>query len=223
MWFLKQLLMAWIRYRVDACEFDIAVITNITHEHLDYHGNYEGYLNAKFKLIDALVDTSEKENGNPRFAILNRDDISYSKINDRLIEARYHTINTFNYGLSDDAQINAENISSASGELDFDVKIFGQSFRVNSPLIGTFNVYNILAAISAAAIGLKLDIDCVIEWNPIDGECPWSNGTDQFWAGFHCDRGLCAYPKCIEGSSANRKAADFRAIDSCFWFSRITG
>ena len=94
MWFWKQLLMVWTRYRVDACEFDIAVITNITHEHLDYHGNYEGYLNAKFKLIDALVDTFKKENGNPRFAILNRDDISYSKINDRLNDARYHSINT---------------------------------------------------------------------------------------------------------------------------------
>ena len=150
------------QFRVDACEFDIAVITNITHEHLDYHGNYEGYLNAKFKLIDALVNTCEKENGNPRLAILNRDDISYSIINDRLADARYYSINTFNYGLSDDAQICPENISSSPGELNFDLKIFGQSFRINSPLIGSFNIYNILAAISAAAIGLKLEIDCVI-------------------------------------------------------------
>ena len=80
------------QFRVDACEFDIAVITNITHEHLDYHGNYEGYLNAKFKLIDMLRDTFEKANGNPRLAILNRDDISYLKITDRLDEARYQPI-----------------------------------------------------------------------------------------------------------------------------------
>ena len=138
------------QYRVDACEFDIAVITNITHEHLDYHGNYEGYLNAKFKLIDMLVNTREKENGNLRLAILNRDDISYSKITSKLDDERYHSIDTFSYGLSDDAQINPENIASTPGELDFDVKIFGQSYRVHSPLIGNFNVYNILAAISAA-------------------------------------------------------------------------
>ena len=150
------------QFRVDACEFDIAVITNITHEHLDYHGNYEGYLNAKFKLIDMLADTREKENGNPRLAILNRDDISYLKITGRLDDERYHSINTFAYGLSDDAQINPENIASTPGELNFDLKIFGQPYRVRSPLIGTFNIYNILAAISAAVIGLKLDIDCVM-------------------------------------------------------------
>ena len=143
------------QFRVDACEFDIAVITNITHEHLDYHGNYEGYLNAKFKLIDMLVDTSEKENGNPRLAIFNRDDISYSKINDRLDDKRYHSINKFTYGLTDDALIHAENITSSSGELNFDVKIFGQPSRVNSSLIGIFNVYNILAAISACCYWIE--------------------------------------------------------------------
>ena len=77
-----------------------------------------------------------------------------------------HVINPFKkftYGLSGDALIHAENISSTPGELNFDVEIFGQSYRVNSPLIGTFNVYNILAAISTAAIGLKLDIDCVMD------------------------------------------------------------
>jgi len=150
------------QFRVDACEFDIAVITNITHEHLDYHGNYEGYLNAKFKLIDMLVDTREKTNGNPRLAILNRDDISYSMIMDRLDDERYHFIDTFSYGFSDEAQINPENIESSPGESNFDIKVFGQPYRVRSPLIGTFNIYNILAAISAVTIGLKLDMDCAL-------------------------------------------------------------
>src|SRR4030042_6974032 len=45
------------QFRVDACEFDIAVITNITHEHLDYHGNYERYFMAKFKLLEELAHT----------------------------------------------------------------------------------------------------------------------------------------------------------------------
>ena len=176
------------QFRVDACEFDIAVITNITHEHLDYHGNYEGYLNAKFKLIDMLVDTREKENGNPRVAILNRDDISYSKINDRLTNDRYHSINAITYGLSDNALISAENISSAPGELNFDVKIFGHSFRVRSPLIGTFNIYNILAAISAASIGLKLDIDCVLSGIRSMASVPGRMEQINFGSGFHRDR-----------------------------------
>ena len=150
------------QFRVDACEFDIAVITNITHEHLDYHGNYEGYLKAKFKLIEELVNTNEKENGNPRFAVLNRDDFSFSKIRERLYDPRFSSIKTFNYGLSEDALIRAENIKSESGELNFDLKVFGRPYRIRSPLIGNFNVYNILAAISATAIGLRLDIDCVL-------------------------------------------------------------
>lgn len=150
------------QFRVDACEFDIAVITNITHEHLDYHGNYENYFDAKFKLIDELVNTSLKDVGNPMFAVFNRDDISFQKIQEQLDNPRYGSITAINYGLSDKALINAQNINAQRGELNFDVKILGQTHHIISPLIGTFNISNILAAISATAIGLKLDINCVI-------------------------------------------------------------
>lgn len=149
------------QFRVEACEFDIAVITNITHEHLDYHGNYEGYFNAKFILIDELVKTSKKEFGNPRFAVLNRDDISFQKLRERLDNSSYDRINAFNYGLAGEALINAENINTQHDGVNFDVKMFGQPYRITSPLIGNFNIYNILAAISATAVGLKLDINCV--------------------------------------------------------------
>jgi len=63
--------------RATGCEFDIGVVTNITHEHLDYHGSYEEYRAAKGKLFTALADTREKKRGNPRLAVLNRDDSSY--------------------------------------------------------------------------------------------------------------------------------------------------
>ncbi len=151
------------QFRVDACEFDVAVITNITHEHLDYHGDYEGYLNAKFKLFDMLIGTQEKIRGNPRLAIFNRDDISYLQIKDRLNDASYHSISKFTYGLSDDVQIQANNILYTPEGLDFNIDIFGKSYRVTSPLIGNFNIYNILAAISATAVALQLKIDCVLE------------------------------------------------------------
>ena len=77
------------QFRVDACEFDIAVMTNITHEHLDYHGNYESYLNAKFKLIEELVNTQKKDFGNPRLAVINHDDISYPIIQQKLENPQY--------------------------------------------------------------------------------------------------------------------------------------
>jgi UDP-N-acetylmuramoyl-L-alanyl-D-glutamate--2,6-diaminopimelate ligase len=47
----------WAQYRVDACEFDIGVITNITHEHLDQHGSYENYRAAKARLFQSLEKT----------------------------------------------------------------------------------------------------------------------------------------------------------------------
>ncbi len=64
------------QHRVTGCEFDIAVVTNITHEHLDFHGTYEGYRHAKGMLFRMLDDTTVKPRGNPRLAILNKDDSS---------------------------------------------------------------------------------------------------------------------------------------------------
>lgn len=151
------------QFRVDACEFDIAVVTNITHEHLDYHGNYDGYFDAKFKLIDELTKTAEKKNGIQRSVIFNRDDNSFQRIQERLKREPYHHLSTINYGLSDETSISAQNIETQPGKLSFDLKLFGQSYRVVSPLTGTYNAHNILAAISATVLGLNLNIDCALD------------------------------------------------------------
>ncbi len=63
--------------RVAACDFDMAVVTNITHEHLDYHGDYEAYRQAKGLLFSGLAQTPLKPGNPPRGAVLNRDDSSY--------------------------------------------------------------------------------------------------------------------------------------------------
>ncbi|HBA92766.1 MAG TPA: UDP-N-acetylmuramoyl-L-alanyl-D-glutamate--2,6-diaminopimelate ligase, partial [Anaerolineaceae bacterium] len=68
--------------RVTACEFDIGVVTNITHEHLDYHGSYAAYRAAKARLFQHLLETVEKPQGNPRLAVLNYDDQSFDFLND---------------------------------------------------------------------------------------------------------------------------------------------
>ncbi len=59
--------------RVAACDFDIGVITNITHEHLDYHGDFENYRTAKARLFTSLGETPVKAFQPPRAAILNKD------------------------------------------------------------------------------------------------------------------------------------------------------
>lgn len=72
------------QHRVTGCAFDVAVITNITHEHLDFHGSYEAYREAKALLFRALMSqppaSSEKPGfpGLPKTAVLNRDDSSFA-------------------------------------------------------------------------------------------------------------------------------------------------
>ena len=68
------------QHRVTACDFDIGVVTNITHEHIDYHGGYNHYLNAKASLLTGLIDTKKKKRGNFRMTVVNRDDQSFENI-----------------------------------------------------------------------------------------------------------------------------------------------
>ncbi|MCJ7707972.1 MAG: Mur ligase family protein, partial [Anaerolineales bacterium] len=62
--------------RVAACDFDIAAVTNVTHEHLDYHGSYQAYLEAKGLLFTGLAQSAPKPGGPARVAVLNGDDAS---------------------------------------------------------------------------------------------------------------------------------------------------
>ncbi len=91
----------WAQFRVDACEFDIGVVTNITHEHLDQHGSYENYRAAKARLFSSLEKTLPKKNGNPRLGIINRDDSSYDFL-DKFIK-----VNKLSYGLGKGSDLRA--------------------------------------------------------------------------------------------------------------------
>ena len=62
----------WAQHRVDACEFDVGVVTNITHEHLDQHGSYENYRAAKARLFQALALTLPKPQGKSDLSIQKR-------------------------------------------------------------------------------------------------------------------------------------------------------
>jgi UDP-N-acetylmuramoyl-L-alanyl-D-glutamate--2,6-diaminopimelate ligase len=87
----------WAQFRVDACEFDIGVVTNITHEHMDEHGSYENYRAAKARLFESLEKTSEKPQGNPRLGVINRDDLkSFDFLN------RFIRVKKLNYGLGEE-------------------------------------------------------------------------------------------------------------------------
>lgn len=136
------------QYRVDASEFDVAVVTNITHEHLDYHGSYESYRSAKARLVMSLDSTSTKSQGNPRVAVLNRDDASFEYL------SLVSTGSILTYGFHPQAEIRPQAIQYEIEGLSFEVIGRDLKFPCKCPLIGAFNISNYLAAITATVYAL---------------------------------------------------------------------
>ncbi len=90
--------------RVRGCAFDIGVVTNITHEHLDFHGTIENYRRAKARLFEMLDPSRDKGLGIKPIAILNRDDVSYE------ILKPYCSVPMLDYGLDKSAAIRAADV-----------------------------------------------------------------------------------------------------------------
>jgi len=136
--------------RVIGCEFDIGVVTNITHEHLDFHGSYAQYLIAKARLFEMLLETGEKKSGNIRLAVINKDDISYPVLSNR-IKTKLLT-----YAVNSTADIWAEDIRYPKQGIDF--VACSKDFRVDvhCNISGEFNVANSLAALAVCIFGLKI-------------------------------------------------------------------
>ena len=141
----------WAQHRVDACEFDIGVVTNITHEHLDEHGSYENYRAAKARLFSSLEWTGEKLHGNPRLGVINRDDGSYEFLND------FIKVDKGTYGMGENADVHAFDVmySPQGMEITAEINKFRVAIKVN--LLGEYNISNCLAALSAAVVGLGID------------------------------------------------------------------
>ena len=150
------------QHRVDAIDFDLAVVTNVTHEHLDYHGDYENYIAAKSRLIRGLsLGHIKNRNGGsskkhvPKTAILNADDESFSSLS-AVAPSRSVT-----YGLDERANVFAKEINYHRGGTDFtlcfprndgDLSNRLVEIQIASTLIGPFNIYNILAAAATAHV-----------------------------------------------------------------------
>ncbi len=140
------------QHRVTGCEFDIGVVTNITHEHLDFHGTYEAYRAAKGRLFTSLAETHPKTQGNPRLAVLNLDDRSYEYLQNLTI------VRQVGYSLVRQGEgVWAEDIHHDLSGLHFTACGPGFRFAVACPLVGDFNVSNCLAAIAATVVGLGVD------------------------------------------------------------------
>jgi UDP-N-acetylmuramoyl-L-alanyl-D-glutamate--2,6-diaminopimelate ligase len=144
--------------RVGAIDFDLAVVTNITHEHLDYHGDYESYFAAKEKLFRRL-GIGDRGSGTcgTKTAVLNADDGSYKRL------ARIAVERWLVYGLDGDADVSAEEIRYGPGKTEFNLLLPGAAPEpVSARLVGRFNVYNMLAA-AAAAYGLGIEPQKIVQ------------------------------------------------------------
>ncbi|WJV28995.1 UDP-N-acetylmuramoyl-L-alanyl-D-glutamate--2,6-diaminopimelate ligase [Rossellomorea sp. AcN35-11] len=136
--------------RVQGCDYDIAVFTNLTQDHLDYHKSMDDYRNAKGLLFSQLGNTYFKKT--PKYAIINKDDAAA----DYFIGVT--AAHVFTYGLSPSADFYARDIVLKATETSFTlVSPFGER-EMQFKLAGQFNVYNALAAIAtASAAGISIE------------------------------------------------------------------
>jgi UDP-N-acetylmuramoyl-L-alanyl-D-glutamate--2,6-diaminopimelate ligase len=143
--------------RVAACEFDLGVLTNVTHEHLDFHGSYDAYLAAKASLLAGLAASAPKPISVERRAILNRDDSSFEAM------LRYASTPVVSYGERAGADVRAERPASSRTGLQFDLVGPGYRTVLRTPLLGAYNLSNALAAAATAVEGLHLPLDGVVQ------------------------------------------------------------
>ncbi len=141
--------------RVAGCDFDVAAVTNITHEHLNAHGSLEAYQQAKASLFEGLTRSSRKP-GVPKVAVLNRDDDSFRYLSP--IPADHKVT----YSLSGPADVTARDVRFAPDRTTFTLHAPAGEVNIETPLVGAFNVSNILAA-AAGGVALNLPLAAIAE------------------------------------------------------------
>ncbi|HVB87646.1 MAG TPA: UDP-N-acetylmuramoyl-L-alanyl-D-glutamate--2,6-diaminopimelate ligase [Candidatus Dormibacteraeota bacterium] len=130
--------------RLWGCHFSVAIFTNLTRDHLDYHQTFESYFAAKRRLFEGTGS------GAPDVAVINADD-SYGE------QLKGLARSTLTYGLKGSADLAAKKLSLSAAGLEFTAHTPAGDLSVRSRLVGRMNAYNILAAIGAG-IGLGLPL-----------------------------------------------------------------
>lgn len=141
------------QHRVDSCDFNVGVFTNLTRDHLDYHGTMEAYSVAKQRLFSDLLQPGLP--GDLRCAVINADDPAA----DDFIKAAACTV--IQYGMAAAAEVTVRDISSSvdgiTGRL-----ITPQGEQIfSSRLVGSYNLSNIMAA-AAAGVALGIPLQAIV-------------------------------------------------------------
>ncbi|MBI4482480.1 MAG: UDP-N-acetylmuramoyl-L-alanyl-D-glutamate--2,6-diaminopimelate ligase [Acidobacteria bacterium] len=136
------------RHRVDGNHYRAAVFTNLSRDHLDYHGSFEAYFAAKKRLFGDLGD------GAPDHAIVNADDEWGQKL---VAEMRHRNQSVWTYGL-DRGDLRGERPTFSFSGIQFEAIHPGGKLSIRSPLIGRANLYNLLATVATGqALGVPGD------------------------------------------------------------------
>lgn len=129
--------------RTHGCDFDIAIFTNLTQDHLDYHSSMEEYLHTKSLLFAQLGNSYHT--GKPKYAVINLDDTT----SEYLMKSTAQHVVT--YGINDEnADVLAKNIVLDANGSKFTIETNETQINISSKLMGKFSIYNMLAATAAA-------------------------------------------------------------------------
>lgn len=134
--------IALVQGRTWGIDFDTAIFTNLTEDHLDYHKTFENYFDAKALLFSQLGNSYHR-GAKKKTAVINIDDPH----GQRLIEKT--AANVLTYGTKGKGILQAKNIEITNKGTHFDLQIYDETYPVTLKLMGNFNVYNALAAFGA--------------------------------------------------------------------------
>jgi UDP-N-acetylmuramoyl-L-alanyl-D-glutamate--2,6-diaminopimelate ligase len=136
--------------RTRGLEWDVAVFTNLTQDHLDFHQTMDNYFEAKARLFTGLKEQPNKKQAT---AVINLDD----RYGAQLVRRLGPDAPVITYGLSARSDFRASNYRTEFGGTSFQLDAYGKSYLVRVPLIGRFNVSNAMAALAAAvSLGVNL-------------------------------------------------------------------
>ena len=144
---------ALVQRRCFGIDPDVAVFTNLSHDHLDYHGTLENYLDAKLMLFDRRNDPASAKRAT---AVINADDPAFPAVRDA---ARAGRLAITTYGAAAGADVVIESVTPRASGLGFTLREGDRAREVTLPLLGRYNAWNAAAAYGAArALGIAADI-----------------------------------------------------------------
>jgi UDP-N-acetylmuramyl-tripeptide synthetase len=138
-------------HRCDALLYSVAVFTNLTRDHLDYHGTMEAYFTAKRRLFDGSLGER------PRASVINMDDARGVELANDLEGAG---VRLLRYALNAQADVTATDVRHSLSGMEFYLRTPAGERRLHSPLVGRPHIYNILAA-TATGLLLGYDLDTI--------------------------------------------------------------